>query len=49
MEVAYFAKVEPQPLRMVREMNKTYTVEVELEINQHFDVFDQDRSREITH
>ena len=33
MEVAYSAKVEPQPLIMVREINKTYTVEGRLEID----------------
>ena len=35
MEVGYDAKIEPHLLLMVREMNKTYTVEVALKMNQH--------------
>ena len=48
MEVAYDVTIEPHALLMVRETNKTYTVEVLLKRSQHLDVFDQGRFREIT-
>ena len=48
MEVAYDARIEPHALLMVREWNSRYTVEVALKRSQHFDVFDQERSRVIT-
>ena len=47
VDVAYDAKTEPHPLLMVREMKRTYTVEIALKKNQHSDVSDQGRSREI--
>ena len=48
MEVAYDVTIEPHPLLMVRETNTTYTVEVALKRNQHFDVLDQGRFMDIT-
>ena len=48
VELAYDVTIEPHPFLMVRETNTTYTVEVALERNQQFHVFDQGRFVEIT-